>query len=200
MQPTNKIIRLLLLITIQSTAVYSQTGVYNALNIFLGTEFFDQFEGMRKQAEDAVIRFDLVKHKYRSEDVQLIIDSYNSSAEYFNMTLYNIKNDLLDKHKRKYIINYPESYSKQVETDLRRAEEFYRDTFQKEIAELTEGEITGSALLLMIPEIIKYVKLGIEVIKKVKNEINKFNEAILNKHLIEKYRFRTWDEVVSQIH
>ncbi len=172
-------------------------GVYKALQTFVGTEFFDDYLECRNRAEDAVRRFDLVKHKYAEADVQVVIDAYNSSAEYFNMTLHNIKNDLLHKDKRQYMLNFSDSYAKEVETDLRRAQEFYEETFQKEVANLTEGEITGTAFLALLPDLIKYTKLGIEVIKRIKSEVNKFNESLLNQYLIEPYRFRTWDEITS---
>lgn len=175
----------------------SEAQVRKALNTFLGTEFFDEFTTARDRAEDAVLQFQTIQHRYSDQEVQIIIDSYNSSAEYFNRTLYNIKDDLLDKNKRKYIIAYPDSYSKQVETDLRRAQEYYQNTFQKEIVQLTAGEITGFAFIAMIPELIKYIKLGIQAIQKIKNEFNKMNEAILDKYLIEEYRFHTWDEITA---
>ena len=101
----------------------------------------------------------------------------------------------MHKEKRKYLITYPDSYSKQVESDLYRAKEYYANTFQKEITELTNGQITGTALLVLMPQIIKYAQMAIEAIKRIDSEIKKMNEAILDQYLVEPYRFKHWDEI-----
>ena len=136
-----------------------------------------------------------IQGRYSKEEVDNVISAYNSSADYFNAALNNIKADLMHREKRKYLINYPEAYSKQVEADLYRAKEYYANTFQKEITQLTNGQITGSALIALLPQIMKYTKLAIEVIRKVDAEIKKMNEAILDQYLVQPYRFKHWDEI-----
>jgi hypothetical protein len=101
----------------------------------------------------------------------------------------------MHREKRKYLITYPEAYSKQVEADLYRAKEYYANTFQKEVTQLTNGQITGTAFLALLPQIMKYTQLAIEVMKKVDGEIKKMNEAILDQHLVQPYRFKHWDEI-----
>ena len=115
-------------------------------------------------------------------------------GQYFSNRM-NIKNDLLHKEKRWYMVKFPDSYAKQVETDLRRAREYYKDTFQVEIAELTEGEIEPTSILGMLPQLIPYAKLAIEIFGKVKSKIKELNEHMLQKYFIEKYKFRMWDEI-----
>ena len=170
-------------------------GVYVALNMFINTPFFDEFLELRKEAENSVRAFKAREAEFSEEDVAMIRDNYNSSAEYFNRTLSNIKVDLLHKDKRKYIVMYPDSYSKQVETDLRRAKEYYEKTYVKEVAELTEGEITSSAFLALLPQLIRHGKTAFALLQKVRAEIKKFNEGFLDKHFIEPYRFRNWEEI-----
>ncbi|MDX2249395.1 MAG: hypothetical protein SF052_21610 [Bacteroidia bacterium] len=170
-------------------------GTYEALNLFINTPFFDEFLEMRKRSEDAVKDFKAIQYRYSEEDIAMLRDHYNASAEYFNRALINIKDDMLDKDKRKYIATYPLSYSKQVETDLRRAKEYYENTFQKEIAQITGGEITGTAFLTMLPTLLQYGKTAFAVVQKIQAEIAKFNESLLQVHFYEKYRFRTWDEI-----
>lgn len=170
-------------------------GTYEALNLFINTPFFDEFLEMRKRSEEAVRDFKAIQYRYSDEDAAMLRDHYNASAEYFNRALINIKDDMLDKGKRKYIATYPLSYSKQVETDLRRAKEYYENTFQKEIAQITGGEITGTAFLTMMPQLLQYGKTAFAIVQKIQAEINNFNESLLQVHFYEKYRFRTWDEI-----
>ena len=150
---------------------------------------------LQQRSQTAVKNFKVIQGRYSKEQVDNVVYAYNSSADYFNAALQNIKADLMHKEKRKYLITYPDSYSKQVESDLYRAKEYYANTFQKEITELTNGQITGTALLVLMPQIIKYAQMAIEAIKRIDSEIKKMNEAILDQYLVEPYRFKHWDEI-----
>jgi hypothetical protein len=175
---------------------YGQSSsTYMALNQFLNTEFFKEFETLRLRSEKAVKDFKTIQNKYSEEDIEAVRDAYNSSAEMFNAVLLNIKNDLLHKQKRKFLVAFPEDYSKQIEADLYRAKEYYANTFQREVSQVTDGEITGVAIMALLPQLIKYTKLAMSVIKKIKAEIKKFNESLLQKYLIDPYHFKTWDEI-----
>jgi len=178
-----------------STAAWSQSGAIAALTTLQETAFFNEFSELKDRSETAVKNFKTIQGRYSQAEVENVISAYNSSADYFNAALLNIKNDLMHKEKRKYLINYPEAYSKQVEADLYRAKEYYANTFQKEVIQLTNGQITGSALIALMPQILKYTQLAIEVIRRVDGEIKKMNEAILDQHLVEPYRFKHWDEI-----
>ena len=171
------------------------SGVYFALNQFLNTPFFQEYNELRERAERSVRDFKMLQNRYTEEDIQNVADAYNASAENFNRMLINIKDDLLHKEKRKYLISYPASYSKQIEADLYRAREYYANTYQREVSRVTKGEITGISLLSVLPQLIKYAEAGIGVFRRLQEEIKKFNEALLNKYLIENNRFRTWDEI-----
>jgi hypothetical protein len=183
------------LLTIISSAHSQPSGVYFALNQFLNTPFFHEYNEVRERAEKSVRDFKMLQNRYSEEDIQNVADAYNASAENFDRVLINIKEDLLHKEKRKYLISYPTSYSKQVETDLNRAKEFYANTYQKEVARVTKGEITGVALLTALPLVIKYAELAIGIFKKIQDEVKQFNEDMLNKYLIENNRFKKWDEI-----
>ena len=174
---------------------FGQSGSIPALRSLQETQFFNEFKELRERSQASVKNFKVIQGRYSKEQVDNVIYAYNSSADYFNAALLNIKADLMQKEKRKYLINYPDSYSKQVEADLYRAKEYYANTFQKEITELTDGQITGAALLTLLPQIIKYTQLAIEVIKKMDNEIKKMNEAILDQYLVQPYKFKRWDEI-----
>ena len=178
-----------------STGAWSQSGAIAALNTLQETAFFNEFRELKDRSETAVRNFKTIQGRYSKEEVANVASAYNSSADYFNAALLNIKKDLMHKEKRKYLISYPEAYSKQVEADLYRAKEYYANTFQKEVIQLTNGQITGSALIALMPQILKYTQLAIQVIKRVDDEIKKMNEAVLDQHLVEPYRFKHWDEI-----
>ena len=185
----------ILFILMSETSFSQPSGVYFALNQFLNTDFFREYNELRDRAERSVRDFKMIQNRYSEEDIQNVADAYNASAESFNRVLENIKIDLLHREKRKYLISYPESYSKQIEADLYRAREFYANTFQKEVSRVTQGEITGVALLALLPQLIKFAEAGIGVFKRIQEEIKNFNEQMLNKYLIENNRFRSWDEI-----
>jgi len=178
-----------------STTAFCQSGTVVALKSLQETAFFNEFRELRDRSQASVKNFKAIQDRYSKEEVENVISAYNSSADYFNAALLNIKGDLMHKEKRRYLITYPEAYSKQVEADLYRAKEYYANTFQKEVIQLTNGQITGSALIAMLPQIMKYTQLAIEVIKRVDSEIKKMNESILDQYLIEPYRFKHWDEI-----
>jgi hypothetical protein len=189
---------LFLALLIFSLSGYSQGGVntpYFALNMFLNTDFFKQYDEMRIRAEKSVKDFKRVQSRYSPEEVQTVKDAYNASAEYFNQVLFNIKGDILNKEKNKFIVQFPADYSKQIEADLYRAKEFYANTYQKEISRVTNGELNGFALLALLPQVMQYAPVAIDVLKKIKDQINKFNENMLNQYLIQPYHFKTWDEI-----
>lgn len=180
---------------LMSASTFGQSGTVAALKTLQETAFFNEFRELKSRSESAVKNFKTIQGRYSKEEVDNVISAYNSSADYFNAALLNIKADLMHKEKRRYLINYPDAYAKQVDADLYRAKEYYANTFQKEVIQLTNGQITGSALLALMPQILKYTQLAIEVIKKVDAEIKKMNEAILDQHLVEPYRFKHWDEI-----
>lgn len=184
-----------IIIILASTTSWCQSGTVIALKSLQETAFFNEFRELRDRSQTAVKNFKAIQGRYSKEEVENVINAYNSSADYFNAALLNIKTDLMNKEKRKYLITYPEAYSKQVDADLYRAKEYYANTFQKEIVQLTNGQITGAAFIAMLPQILKYTQLAIEVIKRVDSEIKKMNETILDQHLVEPYRFKHWDEI-----
>ena len=190
-----KNIYLLALLLLCVITAYGQKSTYDALNAFLNTQLFQEFEKIRTRAENAVLDFKSIESSYSEEDISRVRDAYNLSVDRFNRVLENIKTDMLDRNIRKYIASYPSGYSKQIEADFYRAKDYYVNTFQREVISLTDGQVTGSALIALLPQIIGYIDQAVQVYKQIQSELNKINEQMLNTYLIEKYRFRTWDEI-----
>jgi hypothetical protein len=180
------------LISLQGSVAQS---VYGALNQFLSQEFFTEYLELRDRAEESVRQFKYIQHKYPEEDVMDVMHAYDAAAKYYNSVILNIKADLLNKEKRRYMTMFPDDFAKKTEADLYKAKEFYENTFQKEIIRVTDGEITGMAFLALMPKIIGYAKSAFAIYKKIRKQMDKFNNEILDKHLVKKYSFKTWDEI-----
>lgn len=169
--------------------------VYIGLRQFMDTNFMREYEKMRDESERTVRRFKRDAHRYSEDQVQYVANAYNDSAEQFNQTLYNIKGDILDKQKRRFIVLYPDDYSKQVECDLYRAKDFYSKNFQRAMVEVTGDGSETSSFLLALTTLITVGQGAFDLFVRFKDEWKRYNEGILNKYLIEEYRFRLWDEI-----
>ena len=172
-------------------------ATYDAINQFATTAFFKEFFSARESAEKSVLKFKREEvSNYSEEEIQELADAYNESADYFNTVLFNIKRDMLNKDIRKYMTQFPDLYSKQVEYDLVNAKEFFANTFQKKLREIT-GEEDPASLMALLPQLIKYSKTAFQLLQNVKARVRKFNEELIDKYLITPYRFRNWDEINS---
>jgi hypothetical protein len=170
-------------------------SVSQALNQFLSTSFFREYDQLRSKAEESVRDFKRIEANYSEEQKQAVSNSYNAAAQYFNTILVNVKKDLLDPNKRKLISKYPNEYAKQLETDLQKARDFYANTYQKEIAEVTQGQITGSGFIALLMQVLNYTKEAINVLNQFKSEIKKFNAELLDARLLTPYSFKTWENI-----
>jgi len=176
------------------------TSPYWGLNCFLNSEFMLKFEETRARAQQSAHDFKLLaaEEEFSAEDVQRVMDAYNAAANRFNDVLYRIKEDLLDKRKRKFLVRYPDDYALQVEAELNKATNFYDNTYARAVTEVTDGRVQTVAFLTLLPEIIKYFKVGIALFQKVKKEIRKYNDEMIEQHLIQNYRFHSWDEIAGR--
>lgn len=175
---------------------FGQGGsTYMGLNQFLNTEFITKYEEARRRAEQSVVDFKRIQGEFSPESVAAVMDGYNASAERFNQVLLKVKDDLLDRQKRKFIVQFPDDYARQIEGELNRAKEFYANTYQRQLVQVTDGRITGTPFLLLLPEIIKYGKIAFQLFQSIKAEMKKYNEAMLEEYLIQPYRFRSWNEL-----
>ena len=189
------IIVTLITLFIQQDSWAQGKSTYMGLNQFLNTDFITKYDEAKTKAEQSVIDFKRIQGEFSQEDITAVMDAYNASAERFNQILYKIKDDLLDRQKRKFIIQYPDDYARQIEGELSRAKEFYANNYQRKLVEVTDGRITGMPLLILLPEIIKYGKIAFQIFQSIKAEMKKYNEAMLDEYLIQPYRLRSWNEL-----
>ncbi len=173
-------------------------NIPNSLQKLLDTDFFTQYDEIRQRAHTSVKAFKKLsaEENYSEEDLEIVKDAYMASAEKFNAILVGVKNDLLNKRSRKMLIRFPDAYSSKLEKELDYANEYYEQTFRKEIARVTNGEILGLSFMELLPVVIKGVKIAIQVINKFKAEVRKYNDAMLQQHLVEKYKFQEWEKLL----
>lgn len=165
-----------------------------ALKIFLNADFIVEFDALQNKAIRSVEDFKAIQHLYSKEDITIVKDAYDASAGLFNNVLYNIKKDLLNKSKQKFINKYPEDFSKIWFLDFFLAKEYYEDYYIYAIHEVTDGRMSCSCGILFRPTTKK-----LEVIENFSKTIKKLvlpiNEEILDAQLIQKHRFPLWDEI-----
>jgi hypothetical protein len=177
-------------------ACYAQgNSPFIGLNKFLNTEFITKYDEARAKAEQSVKDFKQIQGEFTPEEITAVMDGYNASAERFNQVLYKIKDDLMNKQKRKFIIQFPDDYARQIEGELNRAKEFYANTYQRVLVEVTDGRITGTPLLALLPEIIKYGKIAFQIFQSIRAEMKKYNESMMEEYLIQPYRLKSWNEL-----
>ena len=173
------------------------TSPYWGLNCFLNSDFMIKFEEARTRMEQSAHDFKALakQESFSEDDVLRVVDAYNASANRFNDVLYKIKDDLLDRNKRKFLVRYPDDYALQIEAELNKASNFYGDTYARAVTELTDGRVQTVSFIALLPEIIKYGKLAFALFNKVKKELRQYNEGMIDQYLIETHRFHSWDEI-----
>lgn len=192
------IVFVMLLCTAGTNLSAQNANIPNSLTELLNTDFFANYDEIRNRAHTSVKAFKKLaeEENYSAEDIEIVRDAYTASAEKFNQILVGIKNDLLSKRGRKMLIKFPDAYSSNLEDQLDFANEYYEQTFRKEVARVTHGEVLGLPFMELLPVIIKGVKIAIQVIKKFEAEVRKYNDVLLQEHLIEKYKFEDWEKLM----
>lgn len=188
---------LLLFLSISLSSLFSQNNgkVDKALSGFLNTAFMEKFQDVKIEAENKVRAFkkDLSDGIYDSNEEQELRTAYDKTARRFNKVLTDIKKDFLDRKKLKYITKYPDSYSKGLELEMYKLSDYYSQNFLQKWMDIT-GE-DGSALLLILAEIIPLITDGVGYIKKIRQQSKKYTHEYLDAHLVEPNRFHLWDEI-----
>ena len=183
----------------------AQKRVDESLDALLQSEFIAKFQEMRVSAVSTATSFKNQQNNYPPEAAQRVEVAYNEIAEKFNFVLLGLKNDLLDRKKLKFILAYPEDYQKQLELDMYKLSDFYAQNYQQVLAEVTNNQVDGSAVLFAINNL---VNSSIGIFQLVKSIINyaayrkkiarQFSETELEKRLIKPHQFPKWNELGVQ--
>lgn len=196
----NKSIQLFILLLF-STAAFAQPNkkVGPALTKFLNTEFMVKYRDLRIEAESAAIGAQSRKDQMKSSDVFRLRTAYDQTATRANQMLEGIKQDFLNGKKLKSIAEFPDMYSDGLRYKLQDLADFYAANFQQALADASveKEQVDGSAVLLLVVELIGLTKGLTNYFADIKREARQYTEAHLQENLVQPYRWRYWDELAG---
>ncbi|MEZ5044164.1 MAG: hypothetical protein R2828_30000 [Saprospiraceae bacterium] len=186
------------LIFIDSVKAISQSRT-NPLEIVLNSDFIESFDALRKQAEEMVSEVKMVE-QYSAEEMEDLMVSYNLTAQYFNEVLYNVKDILLSRDRRKYFFGnngkHVADFHKVVEADLIRAERYFQNEFRKKYLNLVSNDMTVDLFVRELWTILENtLPIVINLFYQIQENLNENSKQVLDKELIEKHRFKVWEEL-----
>ncbi len=188
-----------------SSAAQTRFESDDPVNKLLDTEFMEKFMDMKVAAESSARSFKAQQEMYTPRDISKIRSAYDRTAEKFNFVLRGIKEDLLDKKKLKYIERYPDDYAKELELDMYKLSDFYANNYQQVLADVTNNQIDGVAVLGLIAGILDASYNIFGLVKNISNFVGKnkarkqyFNEQRLEKILIKPHLWTAWDKLDGQ--
>ena len=168
-----------------------------ALGKFLNTEFMVKFHDLKLEAESAATNVIAKEQKMKPDDVAKVRTAFNQTAQRANKILEGIKQDFLDPKKLKSIESMPDLYSDGLKLRLIELQEFYSMHFQQTLADATSDQVDGSALLLIVTELINLTRGLTVYFAQMQREARMYTEDYLNQHLVKPHRWRYWNEVQS---
>lgn len=171
--------------------------VDQALNQLLDTKFMKKYIEMRNEAEKTVLDFKLVANQYDPADVKAVEQGYIATQREFDKVLIDLKADLTDPKKRKFVQKFPEMYGNGMESKLDDLGEVYAVNLVQPIRDATGNEIDGSPLLLLITELIGATSELVSKYINLKIQAKQFSDGYLQENLVEPYEFKDWDEIGS---
>lgn len=169
-----------------------------ALSKFLNTEFMLKYRDLRIEAESAAIGVQSRKDQMKTSDIFRLRTAYDQTASRANQLLEGVKQDFLNGKKLKSIAEFPEMYSDGLRYKLQDLADFYTANFQQVLADAAveqDEQVVGSAVLLLVVELIGLTKGLTNYFADIKREARQYTEAHLQENLVQPYRWRYWDEL-----
>ncbi|MBK9336967.1 MAG: hypothetical protein IPM98_10410 [Lewinellaceae bacterium] len=193
------LISLLLLLAGLAAAAQPNKKVGPALTKFLNTEFMVKFRDLRISAESAALNVQSSQGSLQQADLFRLRSAYDQTATRANQLLNNIKQDFLNSKKLNSIAEFPEMYSDGLGYKLQEIADFYAANFQQALADasISNEEVDGSAVLLLVIELIGLTKGLTSYFAEIRREARQYTEAHLQEHLVLPYRWRYWDELAG---
>lgn len=168
-----------------------------ALSKFLNTEFMTKFRDLRIEAESAAINIQSRKEEMKPADLMRLRSAYDQTASRANGLLENIKQDFLNSKKLKSIAEFPDMYSDGLRYKLQELSDFYTANFQQVLADAQVKNVDGSAVLLLVVELISLSKGLSDYFAAIHRESRHYTEVHLQENLVQPYRWRYWDEMAG---
>jgi hypothetical protein len=191
---------ILLLLLTTSAVAQPNKKVGPALSKFLNTAFMMKYRDLRINAESAAIGAQSRKDELKSSDIFRMRTAYDQTATRANQILDGIKQDFLNPKKLKSIAQFPDMYSDGLQFKLQELADFYAANFQQALADAAatdKEQVDGSAMLLLVVELIGLTKGLTNYFAEIKREARQYTEAHLQENLVMPYRWRYWDELAG---
>lgn len=172
-----------------------------ALSKFLNTEFMVKYRDLRIEAESAVIGVQSRKDEIKPADFIRLRTAYDQTATRANQLMEGVKQDFLNQKKLKSIAEFPDMYSDGLRFKLQDLSSFYTTNFQQTLADasVAKTDKDGSAVLLLVVELISLTKGLTNYFAEIKREARQYTDAHLQEHLVQPYRWRYWDELSGSV-
>jgi hypothetical protein len=172
-----------------------------ALSKFLNTEFMVKFHDLRVEAESQSIGLQARQDEIAAPDLYRLRAAYDQTAHRANQLLENIKQDFLNPKKVKTIAEFPDMYADGLRYKLQDLSDFYAAHFGQALADATIAgdDLDGSALLLLVTELIGLTKGLADYFGDIRQEARSYTEAHLQENLVQPYRWRSWDELAGSV-
>jgi hypothetical protein len=184
-----------LLLSVATLSAQPNKKVGPALSKFLNTEFMTKFRDLRIQAESAAISAQSRKDELKPADFMRLRSAYDQTASRANGLIENVKQDFLNQKKLKSIAQFPDMYADGLRYKLQDLSDFYTANFQQVLADAEVKDVDGSAVLLLVVELISLSKGLTDYFAAIKRESRQYTEAHLQENLVQPYRWRYWDEM-----
>lgn len=175
----------------------SSTKIDGALSGFLKTEFMMKFQDLKTEAEGLATAFKSEQNKYSVQDRTRVSTAYDKTARRFNAVLVDIKTDFLNKDKIKVISKFPDMYADGLRADMRDLSDYYAQNFQQALSDVTQDEVDGSAIVILLIELVKLSSEGIHGLVQMRKNAKKYDDTYLSQHLVRPNQFRYWEQLGS---
>jgi hypothetical protein len=167
--------------------------VGNAIDKFKTSDFMVQFSNFKNQMETDARDFIARQNAYSIKDVRRVQIAYDKTAAKFNFIMLEIKQDFMDKDKVKMINKFPDMYANGLKGKIDNLEDFYKANFQQTLADVTEKD--GSALLLLLVDLIKMAGEMSQHFKTLRFEKEYMNDQYIQTHLVAPNKLPSWGEL-----
>lgn len=166
-----------------------------ALRSFTDTEFMKKFRDLKLEAENMVLTFKEQRSNYTAADVNRVKAAYERTADKFNVQLLDMKADFMNERMLKYIQDFPEDYTKGLSMDINGLTSFYQSNLQSTIQDVTNADMDGNSLLLLVAELAKLAPDVVANISQLRTSVKAFDDQFLEDQLIKPYKFKSWEEI-----
>jgi hypothetical protein len=157
------------------------------------SEFAIKFQTQKDSIEARIAWFQRNKEGLTAEEIADIKKGYELSVEQYENVLQFVKESFTITSKRKFMSEYPDSYSKLLERDLNEAQQYYKNSCEYLIDVYTNNQNGALGLI----EVAMLVTLGKElwsIWQEEKKRTEEMSAEYFEENFISHYRFKKWEQ------